>query len=80
MIKYLLLATLLLSGCTKTDSTRQLLAEQGYTNIKIKGYAPLSCSDDDTFKTKFIATNSNGKVVKGVVCSGVLKGSTIRFD
>ena len=38
------------------------------------------CSEDDTFSTKFSATNAKGERVGGAVCSGWLKGSTIRFD
>lgn len=38
------------------------------------------CGDDDTFSTGFKAKNVNGKVVQGVVCSGLIfKNSTIRW-
>jgi hypothetical protein len=38
------------------------------------------CSEDDTFRTPFTAESSTGRQVTGVVCSGILKGATVRFD
>lgn len=79
-IGILLLATLLISGCTNPGSAKKLLEDNGYTQVQITGYKPFACSDDDYFHTGFVAMSPAGKPVSGVVCSGILKGSTIRFD
>lgn len=42
-------------------------------------WAPLSCSNSDTYSTGFAATNPAGQPVSGVVCCGVLKSCTVRF-
>jgi hypothetical protein len=52
----------------------------GFTNVQTHGYAFWGCSKDDDFSTKFTATNTAGKQVSGVVCGGLLKGQTVRFD
>ena len=74
-----IIAILLLAGCTKPDEAKRVLTNEGYTNIEITGYNLFACSDEDTFKTGFRAKNRNGKIITGTVCSGVLKGSTIRY-
>ena len=76
----IVITTGLLSGCTKPESAREILSSNGYTRIEITGYNYFSCGDSDTFKTGFTAISSNGTRVSGTVCSGWLKGSTIRFD
>ena len=72
--------SLFLCSCTNPNVAVRVLSDQGYTNIQTKGYGWFECSEDDTFATRFIATNVNGKNVSGTVCSGLLKGATIRFD
>lgn len=79
-MKRFIIPIVFLSACTNGDGAVRALEGAGYTNIKITGYRILGCSDDDTFHTGFTAKGSNGKPVSGVVCSGVLKGSTIRLD
>lgn len=71
----------LLSACTDETSSRRALENEGYENIHFTGYAPFSCSDDDTFKTGFTATKPKQPdvIVKGTVCCGILKGCTIRY-
>ena len=54
--------------------------DTGFTDIKIEGYSFTGCSQDDVYHTEFIATGQSGNKVKGVVCGGWLKGSTIRFN
>ena len=71
--------TLGLTSCYSTNDAEKALISAGYTDITINGPAPFSCSDDDTFKTAFTARNPNGAMVSGAVCSGWLKGATIRF-
>lgn len=80
LLSLLLICSIALSSCTDRDKSIRVLEEQGYTNIIITGYNNWSCSEDDTFKTGFIATSIAGKQVKGTVCSAWMKGSTIRLD
>ena len=77
------LVLLLVAGCTRPDQTVLILKSQGYENIKTLQwglFTPFQCSEDDFFKTPFSAVAPNGNTVSGVVCSGLLKGSTVRFD
>ena len=67
------------TSCDGGTTSETILEEQGYTNVQITGYNYLACSEDDMYRYGFTATNSNGKNVKGVVCSAPLKGYTIRF-
>ena len=81
MKKLVLFLVLLTTACTDPDSSTKVLSDQGYTNIKIGGYAWLSCSSkDDLYSTEFTATSPGGKTVAGAVCKGIWKGSTIRFN
>jgi hypothetical protein len=72
-------AMFLLVGCSNQDAARSILQAQGYTSVVITGYAPFKCSDNDSFSTGFTAASPAGIPVTGTVCSGWLKGSTIRF-
>lgn len=77
----LILVGLCVSGCTQPDRAHRVLADQGYTEIKLHGYDWWNCSEEDTYKDKFTAKSPTGKDVSGVVCAGLFfKGSTIRFD
>ena len=69
----------LLSACSRPEQARNVLEGEGYANIQIKGYDFFSCSRGDRFHTKFEATGPTGKHVEGVVCSGILKGATVRI-
>jgi hypothetical protein len=70
-----------IAGCTDVDGARDALRKAGYTQIEVGGYAAFSCSDDDTFATKFKAIGPSGLSVTGAVCGGGLfKGKTIRID
>ena len=69
-----------MAGCTNAPEAERALKAQNLEPVKVGGYAFFSCSEDDTFKTKFTAKNAKGETVTGAVCSGVLKGSTIRYD
>jgi hypothetical protein len=68
------------TGCVNHDHAQKALDDAGMTNITTGGYGWMACSEDDTFATRFQATNVNGKTVTGTVCSGLFKGSTIRYD
>lgn len=72
-------ALILLVGCTDPDNARRVLAENGYTDVQIGGYAAWSCGRDDTYATEFVATSPTGHRVTGAVCSAWTKGATIRF-
>jgi len=74
-----LVAAILLIGCTDEAGTRRALEGEGFTDISVNGYDAWSCGKDDTYATKFTATNARGKVVSGVVCCGDFKGCTVRF-
>lgn len=76
---FLITLCLFLQGCTQEEKTTTLLKQQGYKNIYITGYMAFNCSKDDFYRTGFTATAPNGERVSGVVCSGIFKGSTIRF-
>lgn len=71
---------IIIVSCTNADKAIEVLQKQGYTNIEITGYEFGACAEEDVFHTGFIATSPSGYVVSGVVCSGLMKGSTIRFE
>jgi len=77
---HIILAALLLAGCTQDDKARTTLENAGYKDIEITGYRPWMAGKDDTYSTGFKATAPNGNKVSGAVTGGPLKGSTIRFD
>ena len=81
-MKNIIIATLciLIGSCTNPEKAVEVLQKQGYTNIEITGYEFGACSEEDVFHTGFIAVSPSGYAVGGVVCSGLLKGSTIRFE
>lgn len=71
-----------LGGCSQPDRAMQVLSSQGFTDIVIHpaGFADVfSCSGSDTFYTPFTAKGPSSAAVNGVVCSGFLKGATVRF-
>lgn len=80
MNKTMLFVTALftLCACTNERGARHALEDEGYENIKITGYAPFSCGEDDLSSTGFKATNVKGREVRGVVCCGAFKGCTVR--
>lgn len=69
-----------LTACSSPNDANKALKAQGFTAIEAHGRAFFACSEDDTFATKFTATNPKGERVAGTVCSGWLKGATIRYD
>lgn len=69
------------TACSDPNTARRALDNMGFTNVEITGWTPFAgCGENDTFVTRFSAKNINGKTVTGVVCSGVFKGATVRFD
>lgn len=79
-ILLMLVLALCMSGCTDAPKATNLLKSQGYTQIQIEGYSFFGCSEEDYWRTEFNATSPNGQRVNGVVCEGILKGQTVRFD
>lgn len=75
-----LTAVLGTSGCTSADEAHRALAGAGYKNVTITGYRFFLCDKNDSWSTGFEATGPSGQRVSGAVCSGVLKGATIRTD
>lgn len=51
----------------------------GWEEYHVEGYSLWGCAKDDIWHTKFTAIK-NGKKFSGVVCKGLLKGSTLRLD
>lgn len=76
----IILACFAISGCTSEGSAKNALEGAGYRSIRMTGYRVFGCSKSDDFHTGFDAIGPTGKHVTGVVCSGWLKGSTIRTD
>lgn len=75
----LLAMVITLSACTSPNDAITALTAEGFTDIQITGYSVFGCADGDKFHTGFIAKNAKGNTVEGVVCSGWLKGATIRY-
>lgn len=67
-------------GCIDSAGTTRVLRQQGYSEVEITGWRPLSCGKDDTFATGFRAKSPSGEEVTGVVTRGIFKGSTVRLD
>lgn len=79
---FIILGGVLITGCTSPKDFvkgKQQLESQGYTKVVNTGYSSWCCDEKDTYSTGFKALDSKGNVVEGCICSGVLKGITIRF-
>lgn len=74
------IAVAVLAGCSSADEATRALTGAGYKNITTTGYRLFGCDENDGWHTGFEATGPSGQRVTGVVCSGVLKGATIRTD
>lgn len=70
----------LLTRCTDDSGAKRAAEGMGFTNVEITGYRMWGCGRDDSFSTGFRAKNVRGETVTGIVCSGWLKGSTVRLD
>lgn len=78
LITIVILSTVLF-GCSSHKDAVEALQKNGFTEIETHGYSFFGCTNDDTFKTKWTAKNTQGVKVSGVACSGWLKGTTLRF-
>ncbi|PZR92042.1 MAG: hypothetical protein DI537_14550 [Stutzerimonas stutzeri] len=81
-ITFLALAgSLLLAGCgVDPNQAHRALSAQGLRDVRLGGYSLFGCDKHDTFRSNFSATGANGQRITGVVCSGWLKGATVRYD
>lgn len=72
-----------LTACTVGKSgVEAMLSADGYTHIKVGGFAYFGCGEDDNAKQAFEASK-NGYRVKGVVCGEIALGGkapTIRVQ
>jgi opacity protein-like surface antigen len=74
-------ATSLLAGCgVDPDNARRALEAQGITNVQIGGHAFFGCDKNDQFASNFTGVGVNGKPISGVLCGGIFKGITVRYD
>lgn len=79
-MRSIIIAIILLVGCTDESATIRTLRSSGFSNIRTTGYSWFECGKEDTFSTGFTATNPTGQTVSGTVCCGlIMKGCTIRF-
>ena len=56
------------------------LNAQGISNVTLTGYKFFGCASGEYYSTGFKGIGVNGKPVSGVICSGFLKGVTVRYD
>jgi uncharacterized protein (UPF0335 family) len=68
-----------LAACTDDPTARRTAAASGITEVETTGYAVFGCDKNDTFHTGFVGRGVDGGCVEGVVCSGLLKGGTMRI-
>lgn len=67
------------AGCTVGEQpTIDALEASGYTNVELGGIAMFGCGKDDDFTRAWKATGQNGVRYKGVACSSLFKGVTVR--
>jgi hypothetical protein len=72
---------LMLASCgVNPDKAKHALESQGIKNPVIGGYAFFGCDEKDNFRSSWTGTGADGKPVSGVICGGILKGLTVRFD
>ena len=76
----ILMIIIALTSCTDNSGAKKTLERNNYKVLHVGGYAFFNGSEDETFKTKFVAVAPNGDTVTGAVTRGLLKGSTIRLD
>lgn len=82
-MKTTIILLMLLTGCSANkDKVKEVLEAEGCSNINV-GEASVSsvfgCGKDDSFSNTFSCTR-NTKQVSGYVCSGFLKGYTVRYE
>ncbi len=80
MKRLLILAVLLLPGCTTFESeTISAATNAGFTDVVPGNLDFFACSESDKTGRKFVGTNVQGQRVQGTVCCGTFKRCTVRF-
>jgi hypothetical protein len=81
MKKILIIATLILVGCTHDPKdAHRLLRQEGITSVNLHGHPFISgCAKGEDFATTFTGIK-NGVPVNGVICGGWMKSNTIRYN
>lgn len=69
-----------IGACSDAPTAERVLRQNGYTEIKTTGHSWFGCSKDDSFATSFEAKGPTGVRATGAVCSGWLKGGSVRLD
>lgn len=68
------------TGTTNPTAATTLLTDvYQFENIRIIGYNPSVCHENDIYATEFYAQTPKGKEVHGVVCQGTMGEQTVRF-
>lgn len=82
-MRKLMLAVVLaasLSACApKKEDIIYDIEAFGFSDVVIGKWTTWSCGRDDSWGYYFTATNPAGRQIKGVVCGGLNKGSTVRI-
>lgn len=76
-----LVGSFALAGCSAPKGeVERVLADQGYTDVRVGGHDLFRCGRDDSTSNKFTAKGPTGRPVRGVVCgtAGWSKGYTVR--
>lgn len=68
------------TGNVSPAKAKGALHAQGIKNVTLTGYSFFGCDSREYYSTGFTGTGADGKPVSGVVCSGFLKGVTVRYD
>lgn len=80
---FVLMSVIFLTSCSSNkdfEKGKKQLEMQGYTDVENTGYNAFCCDAKDSYSTGFKCKDKQGNVVKGCICSAVLKGITIRFE
>lgn len=84
LLQQLLLSVVLLGlagvasfGYADPVGSTKLLEEEGYTEIQITGRQYFGCGNN-LYRTTFIAKNSRGIKVHGLVCNGLFEAAYIK--
>jgi hypothetical protein len=78
-MKYVLILLFLVSCSNDRNKVQTILEGEGCTRTVVGGWTPFCCDKHDTFTNSFQCTR-NGHSVEGCVCSGWLKGYTVRYQ
>lgn len=82
-MKYILIACLFLTGCgaVPRDKALSLLEAEGCSSIILGSYEWIfdGCGKEDSYNISFSCIR-NGRSVSGVICGGILKSYTVRYN